>query len=572
MIASATGERIIRVGFWVAAVAVAAVPLVCGVVAIRAGWTAISDQAVIAARSMDTLTSDPPLVGMPTSLSVQAGQYLYHPGPLPFWIFALPGRLLGEPGYGLVAATAVVNASALATIMVLVRRTLGPLAAIGSAVVLAGFMHSFSAGWLRDPFNPLVGALPLLVLIVATWSVVAGHPKAVLPAALFGSLAGQAHVANLIAFGGLGLLCVVAIALDWRKAPSGGPARRALERWSAGAGVALLVCWSGPLVDQLFGDGNLMGLVRGGSDVEPSGVRFGIERLLDAIAPLPVWIRSADAGADLDRVRSMLGLLMLAALVALGAWTLRSGRRAQAALMGTALASAALGAATASRLPADSFSQTSPANNLQWWPVSAIVWFALAVGLVAVGQAVSRGSAALGGEHSTRLAGAVATMAAVVMVPLVAVTGVVTVVDQDVASDTGSVLWGPVRTHPQAIDDSVPDGGTAILALGDAPPPAAVHYLTSLVGQLRLRGVRVRFATEALPNPTAYEQYREVGDEEGAVVMLIRSGPDAARPVPGHRRISYWDPADPSARYDGYEETLFFAGTFPSAIFLETRP
>ena len=102
--------------------ATALAPLTSAVALVRSPWTPVIDNAVIAAMTVDSLSTDPPLLGMPTSLGIQDGVPLSHPGPLGFWLLALPTRLWGEPGDGLVVGALLLTMASLATIAFLLRR------------------------------------------------------------------------------------------------------------------------------------------------------------------------------------------------------------------------------------------------------------------------------------------------------------------------------------------------------------------------------------------------------------------------------------------------------------------
>src|SRR5664280_1390688 len=60
------------------------------VVIISKGWIATGDNAAIATRSYQALTFHPPLVGLPSAAGIGLGHSLYDPGPLEFWLLAVP--------------------------------------------------------------------------------------------------------------------------------------------------------------------------------------------------------------------------------------------------------------------------------------------------------------------------------------------------------------------------------------------------------------------------------------------------------------------------------------------------
>ena len=77
---------------------------VSGLLAVRQGWAVALDDGAIAVGVHDTLSLQPQLVGLYTSLTSFSGSgtRLHNLGPLEFWLLAVPGRIFGPTGSGLV--------------------------------------------------------------------------------------------------------------------------------------------------------------------------------------------------------------------------------------------------------------------------------------------------------------------------------------------------------------------------------------------------------------------------------------------------------------------------------------
>ena len=73
----------------------AALPVISSTVkAVRAGWVPAGDDGIIATRGWDVLTSHTPLVGQYSEAGlVVHGQVMHSPGPMLYWLLALPGPL-----------------------------------------------------------------------------------------------------------------------------------------------------------------------------------------------------------------------------------------------------------------------------------------------------------------------------------------------------------------------------------------------------------------------------------------------------------------------------------------------
>jgi hypothetical protein len=73
------------------------------------GWLPAGDQAIIATRAYDVLTTRTPLVGQHSDAGALIHHVVYSPGPMLYWLLALPVRLASpwalsrSPGAAVVA-------------------------------------------------------------------------------------------------------------------------------------------------------------------------------------------------------------------------------------------------------------------------------------------------------------------------------------------------------------------------------------------------------------------------------------------------------------------------------------
>jgi hypothetical protein len=115
---------------------------------------------------------------------------------------------------------------------------------------------------LSDAWNPAVALFPLLLLMFVSWSVASGEAWLLPVAVVLASFVAQCHLTYV-----LPALVMLAIALAglWLGRPPG--VRRALIL----AGVAALVCWSAPLLEQaIHRPGNLVQVARSATAGEPT--------------------------------------------------------------------------------------------------------------------------------------------------------------------------------------------------------------------------------------------------------------------------------------------------------------
>lgn len=74
----------------------AAIPvLVSTVHAVRVGWQPAGDDGIIVTRAWDVLTAHSPLVGQYSEAGLVTGHIVHSPGPLLYWLLALPARFGG---------------------------------------------------------------------------------------------------------------------------------------------------------------------------------------------------------------------------------------------------------------------------------------------------------------------------------------------------------------------------------------------------------------------------------------------------------------------------------------------
>lgn len=552
--------------------------LVSGVAAIRGGWTPVSDWAMIAAGSSETLSRDPMLVGQPTSLGVVAGDSIAHPGPLLYWAFGVPVALLGPPGQGVVVGAVIVNVASLVALAVLLGRFRQPLillaGAVGAALLIREMGHSF----LRDPFNPAMAVLPTMAAAIALACILAGHPKASVVLVLFGSFAAQAHVAAVPLIGLLvGAAVVAMVWLGWWGRSTS--MRRAARGWLSVSGAVGVACWVGPIVDQVAGEGNLSALVSGGRSDEVLGLAAAARRAVMALASSPLWgdpqrPRLTDTATNRGEMGAVhlwelgvaVGLLGgLALLVARG---VRRQNAPLAAFAGTSLLTVGGVTLMTSQLPGTPgiiARAAVPANNHAWAVAVVLVWATIVGGLAHVVttdvHAVRVGMRRI--HRRWRLAAAIgAATLTVISVGTAAVTPL------DPSEDRGSSLWGAARVHAAAIDDAIPSATPVVLEVEVDSDPDFRLVVPTLVGHLQVRGIDAYYRATR-PDawvPGLIPRYEVTTAPPGAARVVLRVGPHALDEVPGYTRLSSYDPANPPRRYRGDAAPILGHGRQPTSV------
>ena len=536
---------------------------------IRSDWAPATDASLVAAMVVDSVSLDPPLVGMPTSLGIEGGAPLSHPGPLGLWILAIPTKVLGEPGHGLVVGSAALAVLSLAAIAVLLRRWRDAvLEAVGLGVV-AAMVISVGGGTFANPFNPYVGILPLLLCILAAAGVLAGRHRQLWVMVLSGSLAAQTHLGYGVLVGAL--VAVVAVSLVVDAVRGSARVRHRLVRRIVPVGVGLgLVAWIGPIVDQIAGTSNLSRLLTSQSrDRAALGLSHGVDLAVEMTSVPPRWLIDRARDQDLSDpggVRVALSLATLALLAGLLVWAVRRRDRVLASLAVVTVISLVAAVATSARVvdPTDTpyfVVENAVLYRLFWWPVGAVFALTVSWGTVRLLSLALRGRSTE--VHLVRagrplLAGLVA---AIPIVAVAAYTGPPAALQgflgresanaAAIADLPGSPETVVLRLAPEVAAAPDVSAGGLPPDVWDLGPHQVYGHAANLVAQLRLRGVTVRFADEPDGGIIFMRAYRDDHRARGGETeVLFLAGPDVHEAPPaGYRRVS-WTGSGPGEPID----------------------
>ena len=361
-------------------------PFVSGAMdAARSGWLPISDDAAIALRSWDALTSYGPLVGQASRLAFG----VFDPGPLEYWLLSLPVRI--DPVHGAFWGAALWCAIACS---LTVEAAWSAAGLAGGVLATASLIAALA--WIPDIshnplWNPWFGLMFCYAAFAAGWAVLAGRrpwwPMFVITA----SVAAQAHLMYALA---CAALVLTALAAEF----VGIVRRRVRPWWPAAAVAAGLACWIGPLIQQFGGpNGNLSALVHGAGPGRTGGIGFGLRAVAASVRPPPLWWTPFHAIEGLWQVSQWppsAGVAALVIVTAIGLcfampWALRS--RVTAALAGVSLVTAVATVVTFAALPAADIAQIGTADNSITYllapmlPVGILAWLTVGAGAALLG-------------------------------------------------------------------------------------------------------------------------------------------------------------------------------------------
>jgi hypothetical protein len=446
-----------------------------------AGWMPSWDTGFVQLRVLDVGTDRTPLLGMPSTVSQGLAQEIHHPGPLQFWLLAVPFLVLRFVRPGLEIAQALVNAT-LAVVTVLAARSVAGTRAgwIAVAEWLAAIIVIGDEA-LHDPWNPQFATMALLA--GAGCAVALGYrTRTWIAAALTvcASIAAQAHLVALIP---AVALVVAATVIVLRRDGWHGAKHSVLV--AAGAGT---LAWIGPIADQLLrSPGNLWSLVQGtGATDPPFGPVAGFDRFARVLVP-PGLLRSGVPTVAQGVGRVVVWLLALALLAALGVGWRRRRRAHRPTALFQVGAVLALTTWAAQAITPQAFSSVFGRHIwAMMWPAALFVWAGVGLAVLdAVRPLLARfSSLPRTGQQAVRV------RVALVCALLVGTLLVTALSPLDEQRD------GRWFTTIDDVAAAVPINGLphhSIIVAGDGIAPES-ELLAGLAADLQRRGVSVYFA------------------------------------------------------------------------------
>jgi len=267
------------------------------------GWIPAGDQANIATRAHDVLTSRTPLVGLHSDVSAVTHHTVYSLGPMLFWLLALPARV-ASPG-SLTFTIGVANTAAIVGVTVLARRRGGRALMFVAALAVVLMARSLAPEVLHDVWNPSAGLLPFTLLIFLCWSLGCGEYRLLPLTVLVASFVAQCQLAFVPPSLGALMIGMVGLGVSLRSARTGLDAgsRRRVRRWVLAAALVAVACWTPPAIDQIKGrPGNLTAIVRTAqANTSTLGAATGWHAVVLAVGVRPWWLTNPASAFERKR-------------------------------------------------------------------------------------------------------------------------------------------------------------------------------------------------------------------------------------------------------------------------------
>jgi hypothetical protein len=507
-------------GLVVAAGLAASLPVIVAVVrTLQEHWVPLADDGVIVLRAWDVLTDQSPLVGQFSTAKAETVGNVYSPGPLLYWLLALPVR-----AFGWSAAPVTIGAMNVASIMgsvALSRRRAGTAFMLVTALALALMCRSLPAESLSMPFNPTAPLLPCTLLVFLTWSLACGEYRLLPVTALVASFVMQTHLSyvgpavGMLAIGGIGLF------LSRRGAEPGA------RNWALAAVAVAAVSWSAPLIDEVVHEpGNLTQLRRTlTADRATLGADTGWHAIVKAFGAPPWWLESQVSGQEhlTDLIgppsrASVLAFLTVVGLLAVGLAQWRHPATVVAAGLGVLLVGGL--AVVAAVTPAERV--ITLGYTMQWGsPAGMFAWLAAGLGLLGAIVEASRRAGVERGAPVARRAGALVGLAVVAVVASWAAS----------ADSPNSQRWiyDPARATVAELETALPPGRSVFVA----PSTGEVGYQAYplIVFALRRHGDRPLVVDSTVETVGPY--YAVAGRSYDSSVVLVEGN----APVPEGGRV-----------------------------------
>lgn len=230
------------------------------VVWVARGWIPQGDEGWIALRTRDVFSAHPPLQGMRSTSALSApGVWAHHPGPVEFYLLAVPYAVSGFHPIGLLVGCFLLGAGFIATALWHARAA-GGVRGVVLVVSAIAVSEAMFGPLLVLPWNPWPAVFGLVALLAVVWRLILGHECALPWAVGVGSIVAQTNLSMAPVLAPM-LLVLAAMGLTrWRRSRGsvwplpGWRSATSVTRWrSPGcwALVVLAVAWL-PAVIELF--------------------------------------------------------------------------------------------------------------------------------------------------------------------------------------------------------------------------------------------------------------------------------------------------------------------------------
>lgn len=277
-------------------VVLACVPIAWGMGRLLSdGWFPQGDEAIGALHAHDVFSAHPPLLGMrSTSNLSNPGVWAHHPGPMQFYLLAIPYAASGFAPWGLILGCALI-AMALVAIAIVAGFRAGGWPGAGCAAGVAVVLEFVFRDSLVRPLNVWPPILGLLAVVMLAWRLQRGDRRALPLYVVCASFTAQCHIGFVPVVLVLSVFLGVVALIRWwpdRGWSDRGWSGRRRRRWLIAGGL-LVLCWLPPIIDVFVTDPNnveeLARLITGSTAGAPLGWGAAAKHVLLMLVPVAVF-------------------------------------------------------------------------------------------------------------------------------------------------------------------------------------------------------------------------------------------------------------------------------------------
>lgn len=255
-------------------------------------WFPQGDEAIVALHTHDVFSAHPPVLGMrSTSDLSNPGVWAHHPGPMQFYLLAVPYAATGFAPWGLVVGSALI-AIALVAIAVVAGFGAGGWPGAGCAAGVAAILEYFYGANLARPLNAWPPVLGLLAVLMLAWRLQRGDRRALPLYVVCASFTAQCHIGFVPVVLVLSVFLAVVALIRWWPARGWSGPRHHPRPWLVAGGL-LVLCWVPPIIDVFVTAPNNVGelarLVAGSAAESPLGWGGGAKHVFLMLVPVSVF-------------------------------------------------------------------------------------------------------------------------------------------------------------------------------------------------------------------------------------------------------------------------------------------
>ena len=440
------------------------------------GWRALQDDATISIRTSEIFSFHPPLLGQFSTSSIGSGHLLFDPGPLQYWLLAIPVRI--DPSQGALWGGALAIGLVLSLGAEALWRS-GHVVACGLfGLAILNLAWAIPSVFNRPMWNPNLSIPFLITSIVLAWLVSMGSfawwPWLVFTA----SVVVQSEV--FFAFFAVVLIVVPLCLGIVRRRPD----RLGWLKWGLTVG---LLCWLPTVLQEIRGRQPNVTLLLHAHRGPPVGIAFGLRSLGFAASTRPIWTLPSTHLVFLVfgflNQTALDGLLTLGLLIAIAVGAGVAGRQPLCALA-TVVALCALCLVTTFGVVPKPIVYTLSYLGYVLWIVGTLVWISVGWGIYELALSAHRAwrrrstgdVVGLTPSRPTKFGAAIVLVTCAVAVGVVGLRSVVTSSPHYVSPDDNALA----SRITELIERSTPRGPVSITFAGhpkDTSPQFGFDYV-----------------------------------------------------------------------------------------------